>query len=104
MSDLDLTKEAVSPVGDVGPLDPGGLKIRRAGFEDRARLMVAMALIGLLAVVVLATAGAIINTPGDEMPLEAFLKLVFTPLIGLVGSVVGFYFGARSAGDNAQGQ
>jgi len=55
-------------------------------------------LLGLLSILTLGTGWFVANYPNKEMAVEAFLKLVFTPLIGLVGSVVGFYFGSRSSG------
>ena len=33
----------------------------------------------------------------SETPLEELLTLIFTPIIGLVGAVVGFYYGGESA-------
>jgi hypothetical protein len=33
----------------------------------------------------------------SESPLQELLTLIFTPLIGLVGAVTGFYFGGESA-------
>lgn len=64
---------------------------------DRARVTLAGGLLGLLIILTLGTGWYVANYPGKERAIEAFLKLVFTPVIGLVGSVVGFYFGSRAA-------
>jgi hypothetical protein len=50
----------------------------------------------------LGTGWFVVNYPAKEKAIEAFLQLVFTPIVGLVGSVVGFYFGARSASGNSR--
>lgn len=61
------------------------------------RGIIALSLLGLLAFVV---GGALATLWFDLAPfedLEGFLVIVFGPLIGLVGAVIGFYYGARSS-------
>lgn len=64
---------------------------------DWARIALAGSLIAILAVLTLGTAWFVAVYPSKEPAIESFLKLVFTPIIGLVGSVIGFYFGSRAA-------
>jgi Asp/Glu/hydantoin racemase len=86
--------EKGAPAAAVGTPQPG-----RRHTIDSTRELIAGALVGLLAIVTLGAVVYVMASPGDEPAVEALLKLVFTPIIGLVGSVVGFYFGAQSEKD-----
>ena len=46
----------------------------------------------ILAILILGTGWFVVAYPKKEPAVESFLKLVFTPVVGLVGSVIGFYF------------
>jgi hypothetical protein len=93
---LDLTKE--EPNAPAKPFVPGN-EIPGATFtpEDWTRIALAGSLVGILAVLTLGAGWFVVNYPAREKTVEAFLQLVFTPIIGLVGSVIGFYFGSRAA-------
>jgi uncharacterized RDD family membrane protein YckC len=77
---------------------------------DTARVRLAYILTGLLVGIVALSFLILIivvynpppgTTAGATSPaitaLDSLLKLVFAPVIGLVGSVLGFYFGGRTA-------
>lgn len=63
---------------------------------DWARIALAGSLIGILAILTIGTGWFVAAYPSKEAAIESFLKLVFTPIIGLVGSVIGFYFGSHA--------
>lgn len=63
---------------------------------DWTRLVLAGGLVALLIVLTIGAGVYVATYPSKEPAVESFLKLVFTPIVGLVGSVVGFYFGAHS--------
>ena len=90
----DLTTE----VGAVAqPIRPISQSFGSATLADRTRVAMAGGLLGILAILTLGTTWFVAVYPSREKAIESFLQLVFTPIVGLVGSVVGFYFGARSA-------
>jgi hypothetical protein len=64
---------------------------------DWARVSLAGALILVLAVLTIGTGWFVAAYPSKEAAIVSFLKLVYTPIVGLVGSVIGFYFGAHAA-------
>ena len=71
-------------------------------FTDWARISLAGALLAVLAVLTLGTGWFVAVYPAKEGAIVNFLKLVYTPIVGLVGSVVGFYFGSRAAAGGGQ--
>jgi hypothetical protein len=102
---LDLTGEpdlsslsvlsAGAASGAIAPLGAPSLKKDR--WDDAARVILAFVLVGLLAfVVILTTIYAVTGNAKQEATIESYLKIVLSPIIGIVGSVVGFYFGAKS--------
>lgn len=74
-----------------------------ATLADWTRLALAGGLLVILAVLTLGTGWFVVNYPTKEKAIQAFLQLVFTPILGLVGSVVGFYFGSRTAAGSRSG-
>jgi hypothetical protein len=102
---LDLTGEpdlsslsvlsAGAATGTMAPLGAPSLKKNR--WDDAARVVLAFVLVGLLAfVVILTSIYAVTGSATREATIESYLKIVLSPIIGIVGSVVGFYFGAKS--------
>jgi hypothetical protein len=65
---------------------------------DVARITLSFLLVGILAVVVIWPVVTVSRNSSAEASLDALLKVILSPIIGLVGSVVGFYFGAKAAG------
>lgn len=101
-ADQDLTKSERGATA--APIVPPSESLGSTGtLADWTRLALAGGLLGILAVLTLGSGWFVANYPGKEMAIEAFLKLVFTPLLGLVGSVVGFYFGSRTTAGPGQG-
>jgi hypothetical protein len=96
---LDLTEQ--EPSAPARPLSYPAFSAART--VTVTRIWLAGSLVGVLAVLTLGTAWFVVRDPKAEPAVEAFLKLVFTPIIGLVGSVVGFYFGAQSGKDTPGG-
>ena len=92
-SALDLTTE----VGAIAqPIKPISESFGSATLADWTRVALAGGLLAILAILTLGSAWFVLNYPTKEKAVESFLQLVFTPIVGLVGSVVGFYFGART--------
>src|SRR3712207_1148881 len=65
--------------------------------RESARLWVAFWLLGILTLLVLATFVALWGAWATIAELDTILKIMFGPLITLVGTMAGFYFGAASA-------
>jgi hypothetical protein len=65
---------------------------------DIARISLSFLLVGILAVVVVISVVTVATNGKSEPTIEALLKVILSPIIGLVGSVVGFYFGAKASG------
>jgi hypothetical protein len=87
-----IARPVISSTQTVGPGKP---------IEDLTRLGLAGGLLLILAILVIGTGWVVANYPGKEKAIEAFLKLTFTPVVGLVGSVVGFYFGSRTGSNGS---
>lgn len=92
---LDLTGEmpAMAPVSEPSsiPVDVWGA---REGWRGRLAM-------GLLVVLALTVAAAFAATAFDwttSASLKDLLALVFSPLVGLFGAVIGFYFGTSAVG------
>jgi hypothetical protein len=100
----DLTKQPGQVAAPLASVDETIGPSTKATFTDWARISLAGALIGILAVVTVGTGWFVAVYPSKEPAIESFLKLVFTPLIGLVGSIVGFYFGSHTAGGSGNGK
>jgi hypothetical protein len=90
---LDLTGEPNLATSTALPAP----SIQSVRIDDLARILLAFVLVGLLAFVIIITAIYAVANPKLEPTIESYLKIVLSPIIGIVGSVVGFYFGARSA-------
>lgn len=61
--------------------------------REQTRRYLALVLTLLLSLVVLGAGGLVAaNYPGEE--IRSFLEVVFTPLVTLTASVLGFYFGS----------
>ena len=99
----DLTAQPGQVAAPLATVDETLGPSTKPTFTDWARISLAGALIGILAIVTVGTGWFVAVYPSKEPAIESFLKLVFTPLIGLVGSVVGFYFGSRAAGSSGSG-
>lgn len=83
------------PVNDtVGPLAIGLGKVNK---DATMRSHLAIGLLLILAILTFGTGAYVVTNPAEEPAIESFMKLVFTPIVGLVGSVIGFYFGANAA-------
>jgi hypothetical protein len=76
-----------------------GLPAPSIDVREPARRKIAYSLLALLAVIVLAAIVALFFSDAF-VPLQRakdIIGLLLTPVVGLVGSVVGFYFGAQTA-------
>ncbi len=93
---LDLiAEEPTESANPTPPVPASQLVGRKKRLEDWARVGIAGILVALLALLVLSSGLVVMAYPEREPAIESFLKLVFAPIIGLVGSVIGFYFGSR---------
>ncbi|MGH6662554.1 MAG: hypothetical protein ACREB6_13525 [Rhodospirillales bacterium] len=92
-TDLDLTKEQPSPpellTFRTKPYDPE---------EDRERLrgVIAIIIVGLLVGIVIFSFVTLWFKWVAVTDLKSVLELVLSPIVALVGSVTGFYYGGRS--------
>ncbi|KPF62380.1 hypothetical protein IP88_14855 [alpha proteobacterium AAP81b] len=109
---IDLS--AIRPTSTADPnTSPTATSVTRFGsLNDRTRTYIAYALVGLLAALVVfhfiqslqlvsachaATAATLCKVEIDAFTLAAKeTQNIFTAIVGLVGSVVGFYFGQKS--------
>lgn len=71
---------------------------------DRTRTQIAWALLAITALIILATIGMSIWALSSSQSMEQSLKTIlavtnvlFGPIIAVLGSVIGFYFGLRAA-------
>jgi len=88
--DLGTASEEVVPGFETVPYDP-------AKARESIRGWIALSLIGILAVVVGVSLAMIWIHPDRNKELHELLALVFGPLIALVGSASGYYFGSQAA-------
>lgn len=63
--------------------------------EDAARRNLAYGLVALLGVVAVLSLVPLLCYPDKVERVEAILQIVLTPLVALVASATGFYFGAK---------
>ncbi|HEY1752536.1 MAG TPA: hypothetical protein VGG29_14855 [Caulobacteraceae bacterium] len=95
--------QVVSATGVQANYDPGPE-------QERARAIIAYILLGVLvlSVLVMLIAGVVLaadcymaksctNAKDSMTVMTSSVGLIFTPIVGLVGSVIGFYFGAKAA-------
>lgn len=84
------------PLADVTPFNP-------ELWHERVRTGVAIAVIG--AVILEALILTVAFVAGDVAPsaLSAATAAIITPLVGIAGTVLGFYFGTQRAGGSARG-
>jgi hypothetical protein len=101
---IDLTAEPDQIAAPLASLDDSTGPSTKPTITDWARITLAGSLVGILAILTLGTGWYVAAYPGKETAIENFLKLVFTPIIGLVGSVIGFYFGSHTTGSSSNGK
>ena len=65
-------------------------------FRERARLAIALTLLGLLVVVTFGALYARIDGSLDSAGLKDVATTLITPVVALVGAVTGFYYGGRN--------
>jgi hypothetical protein len=65
--------------------------------QEKTRTGLAYFLVALLALLVLAAVVVMFVTDIDNARVKDIFGLTFGPIVGLVGTVIGFYFGAESA-------
>lgn len=69
------------------------MPITREAELDRTRKILALVLLGILAIEVVAALMAVFFAATVTAAMKDMLGLVFTPTIALVGAATGFYFG-----------
>jgi hypothetical protein len=70
--------------------------------RERMRSFLAAGLVGLLAFITLIPFVLLVTGSVPIAELDTLMKIVFAPVVALVGSVVGFYFGAEVASRGGQ--
>ncbi len=92
--ELDLTDEIVPPGG---PPQPRQQAYSPAKSRELIRGLIALTVIGLLALMALGTLiiAAFIDTSHWDQFSKA-LGLIVSPVFGLAGAVMGFYYGERA--------
>ena len=97
--------KASNPVDLVTPVGDGSTEAA----QGRTREIIAVWLLGLLcAIVGLAFTGYFLTLDGTDVQkrfenLKALLDVLVGPIITLLSSAIGFYFGSRSAQGNGRG-
>ncbi|MCC5867055.1 MAG: hypothetical protein JJU27_00975 [Gammaproteobacteria bacterium] len=81
---------------DVGSYAPAQVRPSIQDRQETARLWIAAGLLLLLAILMLATFWALLFGNRDWESLRDPVTNLLGLLVGLVGTVVGFYFGAKS--------
>jgi hypothetical protein len=89
---IDLTDEAT-----VTEYSPGQKDYDPAKSREDTRRFLAIAFPILLAIVVVGSGIVLALWPDRVEVIEKYLSMVFASLLGLVGTVSGFYFGEKSA-------
>jgi hypothetical protein len=98
LSSLSVLGTGVAASGGTGAALGAPTFAQSRWWDDAARVILAFILVGLLAfVVILTSIYAVSASAKQEATIESYLKIVLSPIIGIVGSVVGFYFGAKSS-------
>jgi len=64
--------------------------------REQARELIAKVLIGTLVAIVVGSFGTIWFKLAPMSDLKILLEIVFTPMIGVIGTILGFYYGART--------
>jgi len=82
------------PLADVTPFNP-------ELWHERVRTGVAIAIIGAVIVETLILIVGFVTGVIAASALSAATAAVVTPLVGIAGTVLGFYFGTHRAGGNA---
>jgi hypothetical protein len=97
-------KSEAIDLGDVGPAaavqpttEPYSPERTRENFRGRVALLLMILLAALAAGMVIVTVALV--RPFDRETIGLLIAGIFGPIVGLVGTVVGFYFGQISAGD-----
>lgn len=111
-SQVDLTHEAPVPEGEstavedlagAGEFPSGGLisptLIPIEHQREKIRGRIAQSLIVLLFLVVIAAFAMFVLRPDEFTNLDNLLTIIFAPIIGLIGTVLGFYFGSEGKGN-----
>ena len=104
MSDGEAEGGAPSPqpgaIDLTGEGAVGAYAVKVQDLDERredTRTLIATALVVLLGLVVIGIGAGIMIWPDKIGVFEKYLTMVFAPLVGLVGTVSGFYFGEKSA-------
>lgn len=93
VSEEDLAAQGELPRG--GLIEPTLVPIEHQREKIRGRI--AQALIVLLFLVITAAFLVFVLRPKEFENLDNLLTIIFAPIIGLIGTVLGFYFGSESS-------
>lgn len=89
LKELDLTGDPPSSE----PKKPSTVPYNLDRHRENTRGMIALILVGLLAVVLLLAMGGLIWGNMEMKDLKELLTIILGPLVALVGAATGFYFG-----------
>lgn len=89
----DLSNEPIEPETIVPLTEP----FNQLEFRERARRRIAVFLLWILSGVIAAAFVSVLLHNGCGEQLMKLMTLIFTPIVALVGSAVGFYFGTQSS-------
>ena len=92
---LDLTKDDVT-AGGGAPAPPATIPYDPEPGRDKVRGYLAMWLLALLSVILLFSFCFFWRNPTDIASLKTLLDVLFAPIITLVGTATGYYFGAAA--------
>jgi hypothetical protein len=66
--------------------------------RDYVRLIVTVGLLAMLFIVIASACWESASWPNHWQQTKEMVQTILSPLIGLIGSVIGFYFGASTTG------
>ena len=93
----DFAAKGQQPPSGAAPIVPGEKRFDIEQAQENTRGIIAGSLIALLFVVIIFAFGALMSGHVKWDDVKGLLELTFGPLIALVGSATGFYFGGKKS-------
>jgi hypothetical protein len=96
--DLDLTTDPAEQESAAGLSGLHLTPYNPTHDREKKRGLIALSLVAILGLIVVAALVYVFFTTAPDMDaMKTLLELLFTPIVGLVGAVTGFYFGEKQS-------
>jgi hypothetical protein len=95
-AELDLTQEPADPASPQGLAPPDTKPYDPERDREAVRGRIALLLIWILAGIIVASFLTVWGSPDKFPTVKSLLELIIAPVVALVGSATGFYFGGKS--------